>query len=535
MAAVELESHVASLVRAAQTKTEAGQPELLQQAFEGRLLLSQGNWDEALPLLRAATDSARSLCTSSAEGKFLWVGFLCDVGADLASTLDYLGDIVGAEGMFNELLCLRPNGVFLGDYAVFLHRRKRDFSQAEAFYVRALQLHPHQSSIHLKYAGFLRHVKKDLRAAEAAYRKAIEADKTNADAIGSYASFLHGVLGQVDAAEELYLQAVKLDGFHANNLCNYGLFLSEERSQFAAAEKLYRQALSHSPRHANTLYNLAVMLDTHLGRKPEAEEQYRRALDVEPRHAYCLYNLAVLLEDKQLAAERAEERAARMQAAAGGAGAAGAAAGVVAEGESRRQEARAEIASLYQRAVDCDPRDATAVADFGRFLLTRMGDVDAAETQLFAALQLDAENAVAIYNMALLLHKHRGSLTGAESLLVRLAGRTPKHAAALQQLARVLLDKFRASADERDLEASFMTFHKAAEALKDPALCLLEYLKVVSEMGSGRQRRRAAGFVEEIMSAAERAGWRLGREGDLRTAIEAVKVLGGEGKASKAL
>ena len=150
-AAAELDVHVQLLL----SKAEA-QPEAQRRAYMGRLLLAQGRSEEALPHLRAATDEARSLCASSAEGKFQWMGFLCDVGAELASTLDYLGDVEGAEGMYNELLGLRPNGAFLGDYAIFLHRRKRDFTQAEAFYVRALQLHPHQSSIHLKYAGFLR-------------------------------------------------------------------------------------------------------------------------------------------------------------------------------------------------------------------------------------------------------------------------------------------------------------------------------------------------------------------------------------------
>ena len=522
-AAETLEAHVTVL----KAQAEAQPDPVLREASLGRLLLAQGLAGEALPHLRSATDLARSQCSASPESKFRWTGFLCEVGAELASTLDYLGDVEGAEGMYNELLSLRPNGVFLGDYAIFLHRRKRDFAQAEAFYVRALQLHPHQSSIHLKYAGFLRHVKKDLRAADAAYRQAIEADRRNADALGSYASFLHGVMGKVDAAGDLYAQAVRIDGFHANNLCNYGLFLSEEKGQYAAAEKLYLQALTHSPRHANTLYNYAVMLDTHVDRKAEAEGFYRRSLDVEPRHAFCLYNLAVLLEDKLLAQERLEDRAAKQAASSDEAGAAASAA--ASASAAARLAARQEVSSLYDRAVQCDPRDATALADYGRFLLVRLGDADAAEKQLFAALQVDAESSVGLYNMALLLHKHRGNLAGAEALLARLASKTPKHAAALQQLARVLLDKHKASGDERDLEAAFVTFQKAAEAARDPAMCLLEYLKAVSEAGANRQRRRAVSFADELVLAAERAGRKVARAADVRTMIEAVKVKAGEG------
>ena len=486
---------------------------LMSKAYQGRLLMAQGKWTEALPCLHLAVEGARGLCNSSAENKFLWTGFLCEVGAELASTLDYLGDVNGAEAMYNELLSSRPSGTFLGDYAIFLHRRKRDFAQAEAFYVRALQLHPHQSSVHLKYAGFLRHVKKDLKGADAAYRMAIETDKTNADAIGSYASFLHGVLGKIEMAGELYAEAIKQDTFHANNLCNYGLFLSEEKGKYALAEELYKRALTHSPRHANTLYNYAVMLDSHLGRKHEAEDLYRRSLEVEPKHAFALYNLAVLLEDEVSAQERSEDRLAKQQAGGGGGGG-----GVQAPPTiEARLVKRQEVAALYARAVDCDPKDATTTADYGRYLLTRIEDADKAEEVLFKAAQLDPDNAVAVYNLALLLHRHRGNLSGAEALLSKLAH---KHVASLQLLARVQLDKFRASQDQRDLEDCLLNFQRAMEQLKDPALCMLEYLKVVLESGSNRQRVRAMGAVEACMGAKK-----VARETDVRAMINNVKKL----------
>jgi len=500
---------LASKGASSSSSTDGTEATLMSKAYLGRLLLAQGKWTEALPCLQLAVEGARGLCNASAENKFLWTGFLCEVGAELASTLDYLGDVNGAEAVYNELLSTRPSGTFLGDYAIFLHRRKRDFVQAEAFYVRALQLHPHQSSVHLKYAGFLRHVKKDLKGADAAYRMAIETDKTNADAIGSYASFLHGVLGKIEMAGELYAEAIKQDTFHANNLCNYGLFLSEEKGKYALAEDLYKRALTNSPRHANTLYNYAVMLDSHLGRKDEAEDLYRRSLEVEPKHAFALYNLAVLLEDKVSAQERSEDRLAKQQAGGGG--------GQAPPANEARLVKRQEVAALYARAVDCDPKDATTTADYGRYLLTRIEDADKAEEVLFKAAQLDPDNAVAVYNLALLLHRHRGNLSGAEALLNKLA---PKHVASLQLLARVQLDKFRASQDQRDLEDCLLNFQRAMEQLRDPALCMLEYLKVVLESGSNRQRVRAMGAVESLMAQKK-----VAREADVRTMINNVKKL----------
>ena len=58
--------------------------------------------------------------------------------------------------------------------------------------------------------------------------------------------------------------------------------------------------------------------------------------------------------------------------------------------------------------------------------------------------------------------------------------------------------------------------------------CLLEYLKIITDTGSGRQRRRAVAFVDEILLAAERAGRKVGRVNDLRAMVEAVKLKSGD-------
>ena len=487
-----------------------------QKAYLAKLLLSQGRNSDALPLLQDATDEARRLrAEGGEEAKFLWTGFLCDVGALLASTLDYSNDEAAAERIYIELLSLQPNGAFIGDWAIFLHRKKKDHAQAEAFYLRSIELFPGQSSIHLKYAAFLRHVHKDLKRADVQYRLAIEANKKNPEAIGSYASFLHGVLGKIDLAGEFYEEALRLDAFHANNLCNFGLYLSEERGNYGRAETLYQRALQHSPSHANSLYNYAVMLDTHCQRKAEAEALYKRVVDdVEPRHAFALYNLAVLLEDKVAQADRQEDAARR-------------AAGQQAPGPDptlaqARMARRQEVCSLYRRAVECDEKDAVTTADLGRYLLTRMDDIDGAEAALFRALQLDSENVVAVYNLALLMHKHRADFDAAEKLLSTLTRKQGhKHAAAMQQLARVYLDKYKASADQREFEACLRTYEKTIDLLAsgDPALCMIEYLRAVTEHGSNRQKTRAISFIDGALTRP------MARESDIRTMVASMRRL----------
>jgi tetratricopeptide (TPR) repeat protein len=100
-----------------------------------------------------------------------------NVGALLCQVLDATNDYTECDKLYTELLRDFPVGIFIGriiptwqrrvtdlffpgDYAVFLHRRQRDFTQAEAFYLKAIDKYPNQSSIRLKYAGFLRHVRK---------------------------------------------------------------------------------------------------------------------------------------------------------------------------------------------------------------------------------------------------------------------------------------------------------------------------------------------------------------------------------------
>ena len=119
------------------------------------------------------------------------------------------------------------------------------------------------------------------------------------------------------------------------------------------------------PTHANSLYNFAVMLDTHLKRKEEAEALYRRALEVEPRHAFALYNLAVLLEERY-----SSELIAQAQTSAEIATTMGpniAASMEDPDFKVKDLKKREDIMSLYQRAVEADPRDTTTLADFGRY------------------------------------------------------------------------------------------------------------------------------------------------------------------------
>eukprot|EP00596_Hydrurales_sp_CCMP1899_P006889 CAMPEP_0119044564 /NCGR_PEP_ID=MMETSP1177-20130426/32438_1 /TAXON_ID=2985 /ORGANISM="Ochromonas sp, Strain CCMP1899" /LENGTH=398 /DNA_ID=CAMNT_0007014829 /DNA_START=191 /DNA_END=1384 /DNA_ORIENTATION=- len=286
----DIDSHVKTIDDGISHQKE---PEYVKNYRKAQLLQAQGMFELSLVHLQEAMVGVKPF-----KSEYVWERLYLSVGALLAGTLDYFGKHEEAEGLYIELLDTNPTGDYICDYAIFLHRRKRDYDKAEIFFIKALALHPTHSSLHLKYAGFLRHARHDITGAKKHYETAIQVNPQNADAMGSYASFLHGVIGSMEEASACYQQAIALDFTNANNLCNYGLFLSEVKDSYEEAEKLYKQALAITPTHVNTLYNYGVMLDTHCRRKDEAETLYRGALHEEPKHPFALYNLAVLLEEK---------------------------------------------------------------------------------------------------------------------------------------------------------------------------------------------------------------------------------------------
>lgn len=464
--------------------------------YRSHLLISNGLYKEAVVLLQKAYEFA-----SKVKNDYIWSSLYYNICHLYAATLDYLGDVKHAEELFIELLELNQNGIHLGDYAIFLHKRKRDYNNAHNYYIKALQLYPNQSSIHLKYAGFLRHIKNDLIGTETHYKLAIETNPDNSDALGSYASFLHGVLKKIDLAEQFYAKSIQIDGTHANNLCNYGLFLSEEKKQYDKAEEMYKQSIEVSPRHANSLYNYAVMLDTRCNRKSEAESYYRRCLDEEPRHSFALYNLAVLLEEKYTLWEQENDQVDAQQR-------------VVFEKD--RKKKRQEVCLLYKRTVDVDDKDSVVLADFGRYLSSKCEDYETAEPILRRAIDLNPSNQVALYHSGILHHRRPGSkrnLNQSEIMFRKLLDVNRNHGAGIQQLARVLVDIFKdggqSTSSKTSVKSDFVPaspfdeamdmYERAITVVKDPGTVSMEYVKVVTSYGSNRQKLRAISVMDDVL------------------------------------
>lgn len=353
----------------------------------------------------------------------------------------------------------------------------------------------------LKYASFMRHVRRDQSAAEIYYKRATDLDPNFAEALGNYASFLYGLRRNLQLVPSLYQRAVECDPFSTSNLCNYGLFLSEELGNYTSAEEIYLRALQINKTHSNTLYNYAVMLDTHLERKKEAEQLYRKAIVSAPGHAYALYNLAVLLEEE-------ERKKGNVQ-------------NVLSEAEIAKAASNPvilEVRDLFARAAQADQKDADICADYGRFLLMRLGDVDNAEIHLHKALQLSPKNEVALFHMGSLLYKNKQDLLSAYSCLISLVNINGKHLPGRQQLARVLIDlqkqvvsptavlpdefhQLRASMQPKDfLSLAIEHYEQCLRLASEPDRIILEFIRSVNKLCDIKTLARCIAFVDTVIS-----------------------------------
>jgi tetratricopeptide (TPR) repeat protein len=100
--------------------------EMLKKYEYSQLLISIGQQKEALPYLQDAMSHVNNL-----KNEFIWENYYVSIGQLYASTLDFLGDFDKAELIYKELIDKNHEGFFLGDYALFLHRRRRDFENAQ--------------------------------------------------------------------------------------------------------------------------------------------------------------------------------------------------------------------------------------------------------------------------------------------------------------------------------------------------------------------------------------------------------------------
>jgi tetratricopeptide (TPR) repeat protein len=201
-----------------------------------------------------------------------------------------------------------------------------------------------------------------------------------------------------------------------------------------------------------------------------------------------LYNLAVLLEEKVKRRERELKN--------------GQSSDLVEESE------KIEVLTFYQQASLHDPHDATALSDYGRYMLTEFGKEyqTKAETALHRALQMNPHSEVALSSLAILHFRYKKDAFTADNILRKLLTMNPKHLTALHLLATILFDLNMKLAGKAavptqgidPLDEAFALYEKAITVSRNPSQLMIEYCGYAKSVGSNKHRLAAVAFCSQV-------------------------------------
>lgn len=126
--------------------------------------------------------------------------------------------------------------------------------------------------------------------AEAEYLRALELDPKNAD-VNNRAAINYDEWGKTEKAIEYYQKAIDLKPQHV-------LYLSlgtayEKLGKLEEAAKAYRESIKIKPTFIYALYNLAL-IDAKQDRPQEAIDLLRKVVQLEPRNVFAQHALGVL-------------------------------------------------------------------------------------------------------------------------------------------------------------------------------------------------------------------------------------------------
>jgi len=208
-----------------------------------------------------------------------------------------LTDPAAAEQQYQLGLQAHPRSPLLnGMYGLFLDSIRNDTKKAEAFYRKAVELAPKDSTYLTNLAVFLDN-KGDVKEAEKFHQRAVASDPDDAECLGNYAMFLER-RENIEEAGKYYLKAIKAAPTDTTYLTNYAIFLSDVAKERNAAEVYYLRAIESDPKDAVLLVNYAVFLDALFdGRSDEAEKLFLRALMLAADDPIVLANFARFLNE----------------------------------------------------------------------------------------------------------------------------------------------------------------------------------------------------------------------------------------------
>ena len=107
-------------------ESDVSEPAFVRNYRIAQLLIAQGLFKDSLSCLQEAMEEIRPQRTD-----FVWERTFVAIGGHLANVLDYFGHYDDAEAVYNELLPTGLNGEYISGYAIFLHKRRKNFDGAQ--------------------------------------------------------------------------------------------------------------------------------------------------------------------------------------------------------------------------------------------------------------------------------------------------------------------------------------------------------------------------------------------------------------------
>jgi tetratricopeptide (TPR) repeat protein len=157
----------------------------------------------------------------------------------LGECLLSLGNVEEATEYFNFALELgKEDSVILYKYAAYLEYMK-NFSDAGAMYLAALNLTPSFSNLCSAYADYLACEERDYEKAQTYYEKAIMENKANRHAYNNYAIFLTLIMNDVTKADAIFKEGLDIPSKsrYPTHVLNYAVFLKYIKRGKEAAKK----------------------------------------------------------------------------------------------------------------------------------------------------------------------------------------------------------------------------------------------------------------------------------------------------------
>ena len=222
-----------------------------------------------------------------------------DLDVHLAQGLSLLseGDFNGALSAFERVIAKNSkDAVVWYNAGVACHRLER-FSQAAAYYLRAIQIEPRFIEAYFNLGNAYIQAQ-NLQQAVLALQKAVEIDSSYYDAYYNLGIAFER-MGDSEKALEAYDQVLRICPRHDRVLNNIGV-IQRDRKDAGQALHYFKRAIASNPKLAEAHYNLGVALQEN-AEYDEGIQHIRSAIEINPDYAparwFSLLSLPKLYPD----------------------------------------------------------------------------------------------------------------------------------------------------------------------------------------------------------------------------------------------